>query len=55
LARVRRRRAFAAWPFGSQNLNWVVGGLIGILLLAAAVILAVTGACPRAIFGFVFG
>jgi hypothetical protein len=46
---------FAAWRLGSENFNWAGGGLIGILVLVAAVILAVTGRYPDTIFDFVLG
>jgi hypothetical protein len=46
---------WAAWRLGSQNANWAGGGLIGILVLVAAIMLAVTGRYPQPIFDFVLG
>ncbi|HXP21709.1 MAG TPA: DUF4389 domain-containing protein [Streptosporangiaceae bacterium] len=46
---------FAAWRLGSGNFHWAGGGLIGILVLVAAIILAFTGRYPDAIFDFVLG
>jgi len=52
---------FAAWRIGNLfswanlNLNWSGGGLIGILVLIAAIVLAFTGRYPVAIFDFVLG
>lgn len=40
---------------GNNNINWTSGGLIGILVIVAAVILAFTGRYPDAIFSFVLG
>jgi hypothetical protein len=47
--------AFAATRLGDQHGNWAGGGLIGILVLIAAVTLAITGRYPGSIFGFVLG
>src|SRR5215470_7739031 len=44
----------AASRYGS-GLHWADGGLIGILVFVAAVILAITGRYPDAIFDFVLG
>jgi hypothetical protein len=44
-----------AWRLGSHSFNWAGGGLIGILVLVAAIILAFTGSYPRATFDFVLG
>ncbi|HEX6932879.1 MAG TPA: DUF4389 domain-containing protein [Streptosporangiaceae bacterium] len=46
---------FAATEVGGKHVNWASGGLIGILVLIAAVVLAVTGRYPDSIFGFVLG
>jgi Domain of unknown function (DUF4389) len=47
--------AFATTRLGEQHANWAGGGLIGILVLVAAVILAITGRYPDSIFSFVLG
>jgi hypothetical protein len=47
--------AVAATRIGDQQVNWAGGGLIGILVVVAAVILLVTGRYPDPIFGFVLG
>ncbi|HVB45755.1 MAG TPA: DUF4389 domain-containing protein [Streptosporangiaceae bacterium] len=46
---------FVAWRLDSHDLNWGSGGLIGILVLVAAIILAVTGSYPQSLFDFVLG
>ena len=46
---------FAASRLGDQHFNWAGGGLIGLMVLIAAVILAATGRYPDSIFGFVLG
>ncbi len=45
---------WAAWSHG-QDLGWMGGGLIGLLVLVAAIILAVTGRYPESIFDLVLG
>ncbi len=41
---------------GGHNVNWPGGGgLIGILVIVAAVILAITGRYPDSVFGFILG
>jgi hypothetical protein len=47
--------AFAVTQLGDRHYNWTGGGLIGILVLVAAVILAITGRYPDSIFSFVLG
>lgn len=47
--------ALATSRLGEQHYNWTGGGLIGILVIVAAVILAITGRYPDSIFSFVLG
>jgi hypothetical protein len=47
--------AWAAWRLGSHDFNWAGGGLIGILVLIAAIMLAVTGSYPPSLFDFILG
>lgn len=45
-----------AWRLGTENASWGGGvGLIGILVLFAAIVLLVTGRYPQQIFDFVLG
>jgi hypothetical protein len=46
---------WAAWRLGSHDYNWGGGGLIGILVLVAAIVLAVTGSYPQSLFDFILG
>jgi hypothetical protein len=46
---------WAAWRLGSTDFNWAGGGLIGVLVLIAAIILAVTGRYPPSLFDFILG
>jgi hypothetical protein len=46
---------WAAWQFGNSNFSWAPGGLVGLLVLFAAVVLLVTGRYPQQIFDLVLG
>jgi len=39
----------------TDNYSWTGGGLIGLLVFIAAIVLAVTGAYPRGLFDFILG
>jgi hypothetical protein len=39
----------------TQNYSWTAGGLIGILVFIAAIVLAVTGRYPRGLYDFILG
>jgi hypothetical protein len=39
----------------TANYSWTAGGLIGLLVLIAAIILAVTGTYPRGLYDFILG
>jgi len=47
--------SWAAWRFGSSDFNWASGGLLGLLVLIAAIMLMVTGRYPQPIFDLVLG
>ncbi|MGH3399355.1 MAG: DUF4389 domain-containing protein [Streptosporangiaceae bacterium] len=49
------RSGWTVWRLGSHDSGWAGGGLIGILVLIAAIMLAVTGRYPQAIFDLVLG
>ncbi|MFD8496083.1 DUF4389 domain-containing protein [Amycolatopsis sp. NPDC059657] len=43
------------WQSGNRDFQWAGGGLVGILVLVAGVVLLVTGSYPKPIFDFVLG
>ena len=47
--------SFAVAQLRDHNINWPGGGLIGLLVFVAAVILTITGRYPDSIFNFVLG
>ena len=47
--------SFAVANLRDHNISWPGGGLIGLLVFVAAVILAITGRYPDSIFSFVLG
>ena len=44
-----------AWNSSTKSYSWTAGGLIGLLVLIAAIILAVTGQYPRGLYDFILG
>jgi hypothetical protein len=46
---------WAAWRLGGHDFNWAGGGLIGVLVLIAAIMLTVTGRYPPSLFDFILG
>ena len=44
-----------AWNYGNDDFNWAAGGLVGVLVLVAAVVLLFTGGYPKPIYDFVLG
>ena len=47
--------AWFAWRAKSDSLDWAAGGLVGILVAIAGVILLFTGKYPKPVFDFVLG
>ncbi len=47
--------AWLRWQTGSDTGNWGAGGLVGVLVLVAGVILTVTGSYPRPLYDVVLG
>ncbi|PXY19021.1 DUF4389 domain-containing protein [Prauserella muralis] len=44
------------WPFGGDDdFTWAAGGLVGVLVLIAGVLLLVTGSYPKPLYDFVLG
>lgn len=44
-----------AWQWTNDDFNWAAGGLVGVLVLVAGVVLLVTGSYPKPIYEFVLG
>lgn len=47
--------AWVVWRFDGDTFQWGFGGLIGILVLIAAVVLLFSGSYPRSIYAFALG
>jgi hypothetical protein len=47
--------AWFATDSGTDGYSWTAGGLIGLLVLIAAIILAFTGTYPRGLYDFILG
>ncbi|MBD0293191.1 MAG: DUF4389 domain-containing protein [Jiangellaceae bacterium] len=46
---------WVAWQYDNQNFSWAVGGLIGLLVFIAAIVLAFTGRYPQPVYDLVLG
>ena len=47
--------AWLAWNTETDNFNWAAGGLVGILVFVAGVVLLFTGGYPKPVYDFVLG